>query len=86
MAEKQIGEVIHWYGKASVVAFEMSAGELAVGDTIHVLGATSDFTHAIESMQIEHEEVESAKKGDQVGVQVTERARVGDKIFLVAPD
>ncbi len=86
MAEQLVGRVTHYYGKAQVIAVEITAGELHVGDTIHVAGHTSDFTQSIDSMQIEHENVDSAKAGDVVGIQVSERAREHDDVYLVVPE
>ncbi len=34
-------------------------------------------------MQINHKDVEKAKAGDEIGVQVTDRVREGDEVFLV---
>lgn len=85
MAEHLVGTVSHYYGELKVVGIELS-GELKVGDTIHVLGHTSDFTQTVDSIQIEHEAVESAKAGDPVGVKVIERARVHDQVLVVEPD
>jgi len=86
MAEQLIGKVTHYFGKPQVAAIEITDGELAVGDTIHVVGHTSDFTQKIESMQIEHESVQSAKVGDQIGIVVSEHAREHDKVYRVVPD
>ncbi len=85
MAEQLVGTVSHYYGELGVAGIELS-GELKVGDTIHVLGHTSDFTQTVDSIQIEHETVESAKAGDPIGVKVNERARVHDQVFVVTPD
>jgi translation elongation factor EF-1alpha len=35
----------------------------------------------VKSLQIEHESVESAKKGDSIGVQVTDKSRRKDKVY-----
>ncbi len=86
MAEQLVGKVTHYFGKAQVAAIEIIDGELTVGDTIHILGHTSDFTQKLESMQVEHAAVQSAKVGDQIGVQVTEHAREHDQVFRVLPD
>jgi putative protease len=86
MAEELIGTVTHYFGKASVVAIEISEGQLKIGDTIHIVGHTSDFTQKIESMQIDRAAVESAKAGDSIGIKVTEHAREHDKVYLVIPD
>ncbi len=85
MAERLVGTVSHYYGNLGVAGIELSS-ELKVGDTIHILGHTSDFTQTVDSIQIEHETVESAKAGDPVAVKVKERARVHDQVLVVTPD
>jgi hypothetical protein len=37
-------------------------------------------------MQIEHQQVTEAKKGDSVGVKVSEKVREGDKVFKIVAD
>jgi putative protease len=66
-----------------VGAIEITEGELLVGDTIHIKGHTTDFTTTIDSMQIEHNTVEKAKKGDAIGIKLAERVRQHDKVFKV---
>jgi len=86
MSEQLIGKVTHYFSKPKVAAIEITEGELVVGDTIHIVGHTSDFTQRVESMQIEHAEVPSAKVGDRIGIQVAEHAREHDKVYRVQPD
>lgn len=86
MSERFIGEVTHYFGAPGVAALTLTDGPLSRGDTIHVRGATSDFTQTVASLQIEHESIESAVIGDQIGIEVTERARVNDKIYVVTAD
>src|SRR5882672_6528599 len=50
--EERVGTVTHYYGHLSVAAVRMESGSLRVGDTIHVVGRTSDFRQRIESMQV----------------------------------
>jgi putative protease len=85
MAEQLIGKVTHYFSKAQVAAIEITEGELHVGDTIHVVGHTSDFTQPIDSMQIEHAAVPVAKVGDQIGVRVVQHAREHDQVYRVLP-
>ena len=80
MKEQEIGYVSKFFGQISVAAIEITAGELHVGDKIRIVGYTTDFKMAIESMQIEHASVESAVKGDSIGIKVTEKARRNDKV------
>ena len=86
MAEQLVGKVTHYFGKANVAAIEITDGQLRVGDTIHVVGHTSDFTQRIDSMQIDRVSVESAKVGDQIGVQVIEHAREHDEVYRIVAD
>ncbi len=86
MAERFIGALTHYFGKPGVAALTLTDGPVATGDEIHVKGATSDFTQIVESMQTDHENVESAAIGDQVGIKVGQRARVHDKVYVVTAD
>ncbi len=86
MAEELIGKVTHYFGKAQVAGIEITEGQLSVGDTIHVVGHTSDFTQRIDSMQIDRVQAESAKVGDEIGIKVVEHAREHDQVYRVLPD
>jgi len=85
MAEHAVGTVSHYYSKLDVAGIELF-DELKVGDTIHILGHTTDFTQTVASIQIEHENFESAKPGDPAAIKVNERARIHDQVFVVTPD
>jgi selenocysteine-specific translation elongation factor len=82
MAEKLIGTVSHWFGNIMVAGIELTS-KLAVGDRIHVLGHTTDFEQEIKSMQIMHQDVSEAGRGDDVGVKLSARVRIGDKVYKV---
>lgn len=85
MAEHPVGIVTHYYSRLEVAGIELSS-ELNVGDTVHILGHTSDFTQRVASIQIEHETVDSAKAGDPIAIKVSERVRVHDQVLVVTPD
>jgi len=71
MAEHLVGTVSHYWGGRGVAGIELSS-ELKVGDWIHIVGHTSDFTQTVDSIQVEHEVVESANAGEPIGVKVNE--------------
>jgi len=83
MAEEEIGKITHYFGKIGVAAIEITKGSLAVGDTIRVVGHTSDFSMKVDSMQIENESVAEATVGQAVGIKVPEHAREHDVVFKV---
>jgi putative protease len=78
----KIGEVTHFFGNIQVAVLDLSA-ELKVGDNIHFHGSSTDFTQEVTSMQVEHENIESASPGDEVAIKVKERVRVGDEVIIV---
>ena len=79
---KEIGTVVGYYDHVKVIALELTA-PLKVGDKIRVKGATTDFEQEVSSMQVEHDSLEAAKKGDSVGIKVKDRARKNDKVYKV---
>ena len=81
--EVKIGEIAHYFGKISVAAIKLTDGHLKVGDTIHIKGHTSDFTQKVDSIQIEHNKVTEAKKGDDIGIKVAEHVREKDEVYKV---
>ena len=82
MGEKEIGKISHFFSHISVAVIELT-DTLKVGDEIHIQGATSDFTQKVESMQIEHENVQEATAGQSIGLKVNDRVREGDDVFKV---
>lgn len=86
MGEVKVGKVSHYFGKIGVAAIHITDGELCVGDTIHIVGHTSDFTQTVDSLQIEHDSVQKATVGQDIGVKVNQHAREYDQVFKVVPD
>jgi putative protease len=80
--KKLVGKITHYFTNIGVAVIELE-DTLKVGDEISVEGATTNFTQKIESMQIEHKDVEEAKKGDSIGLKVVDRVREGDHVFKV---
>jgi translation elongation factor EF-1alpha len=80
--EKEVGVVSHYFGRINVGAIELT-DTLEVGDMIHIMGHTTDFTQKVESMEIEHVQVDKAKKGDSIGIKVDEKVRDGDIVYKV---
>ena len=86
MEEEKIGFVSNYFSKISVAAVEITDGTVSVGDTLHFLGHTTDFESRVDSIQIEHKSVTETKKGDSVGVKVSEKVRRGDKVYKIVAD
>jgi translation elongation factor EF-1alpha len=84
MPEEKVGVVKDFFAKINVAGIDIT-GNLKVGDTIHVKGHTTDFEQLVDSMQVEHEQVDEAKAGDAIGIKVSERCRGGDTVYKVTP-
>jgi translation elongation factor EF-1alpha len=82
MPEERVGVVKDYFARIGVAGIDLE-GTLRVGDTIHIKGHTTDFEQAVDSMQIEHDQVQEAKGGDAIGIKVADRCRDGDVVFKI---
>jgi len=82
MADKQIGKVSNYFAHIGVAAIKLTAG-LKKGDKIRIVGGETDAKETVKSMQIQHDKVEKAKKGDEIGIKIKAKVRKGYKVFLV---
>ena len=80
MNEKPLGKVTHYYDKAMVAIVKLSGG-LKVGDAVKFVKGENEFTQNIESMQIEHEALKSAKKDQEVAIKVSQPAKEGALVY-----
>ncbi|MEM7827942.1 MAG: EF-Tu/IF-2/RF-3 family GTPase [Candidatus Aenigmatarchaeota archaeon] len=81
--EEKVGEVVKYFAKIGVAAVKITKGSIKVGDSLHFQGANTDFVQKVESMQIEHQNVETASEGDLVGIKVKDRVRPSDHVYRV---
>ncbi len=84
MPETPIGHVTHYFDKIGVAVIALTGGGLKVGDTIKVAGHGAEFSQTVASMQVEHQEVQSGKKGDEVAIKVDQPVKPKDQVFKVA--
>lgn len=78
----KVGKVAHYFTKIGVAVLELS-DTLAVGDEITIRGQTTNFTQPIDSMEIDKVKVETAGKGQSIGLKVRERVRQNDDVYKV---
>lgn len=81
MSKKEVGKVTHWYDKIGVAVVKLS-GALKVGDSVKIEHGGEEFDDTISSMQINHETVESGKKGEEVAIKLTQKAKEGSTIYI----
>ena len=87
-AEKQVvggvllGRVEDYFAHVNVMALKLLA-PVSVGNMIRIKGHTTDITQKVESMQIEHQPVQTASAGDSVGIKIADRARRTDVVYKI---
>ncbi|MDO8489180.1 MAG: hypothetical protein Q7S42_03610 [Candidatus Omnitrophota bacterium] len=79
---KLVGLITHYFPHVQAAVIKLKA-PLTIGDSVKIKGHTTDFTQPVTSIQIDRISIQSAKKGDEIGMQVISRARQQDKVYRV---
>lgn len=77
---REVGVIKHYYPKIGVAIVELSA-PLNIGDKILIMGSNTNFEQTVESMQIEHKDVQAAEAGKSIGLRLAQRVRENDVVF-----
>lgn len=83
MADQPAGKVTHYYDKIGVAVIEVKS-PLAVGEEIKISGQDREFTQKIESIQVEHQQIQKAPKGKVIGLKVDQPVKENDLVFKVS--
>jgi putative protease len=78
---KPIGKITHYFSDIKVAVIKVIS-PFKKGDEIRITGGEeTDFEQKVVSMQVEHKDVKSAKKGQSVGIKAKEKVREGYKVY-----
>jgi hypothetical protein len=77
-----VGAITHYFPKVRAAVIKLKS-PLSVGDTIRVKGHTTDFTETVNSIQIDRVPIDTAKKGQEIGLLVNSRVRQHDLVYKV---
>lgn len=83
-AGEEIGRVIAFFRIPVVAVIKLTKGSVSIGDRILIHGHTTDLKVPVTSMQINHQPIREAKKGNEFGLKVASRARRGDRVYSIA--
>jgi len=83
MADIKVGEITHYFDKIGVAVLEINDNPVSVGDKIKITGRGNEFEQKVSSMQVEHEAVDRAEKGMDVGLKVEQSVKKGDQVYKV---
>jgi len=78
----EVGRVTHYFTRIGVAVIELKA-PLAIGDRILIRGSTTNLEQIVESMQIEHKDVQRAEAGQSIGLKVKDRVRENDMVYKI---
>jgi putative protease len=78
-SSSEVGIVTHYFPRVDAAVVEVGPGELHTGDTVHFRGHTTDFYQTLDRLEVDHQPVDVARPGQQVGVHVSHRVREGDR-------
>lgn len=81
--DEPIGKITHYFDKIKVAVIKLDKAGLKKGDKIKIIGHGKEFEQEITSMQVEHKEIEKAKKGSEFGMKMDEDVKPGDLIFKI---
>lgn len=80
---EKVGEVTHYFPKVKAAAVKILKNSLKVGDDIYIKGHTTDFKEKVISMELDHLSIQEGKKGDEIGLLVKSRVRIGDSVYKI---
>ncbi len=83
--EVLVGKITHYFNRIGVAVLDLIDG-IQIGDTISIVGHTTEFTQRVESLEINHQKVESAGPGDDVALKVWDYVRRGDEVFKIVEE
>ncbi len=79
----QIGKITHFYDKVGVAVVSVMNQKLKVGDMIKVSGHDKEFNQKVDSLQVEHKQVDEVSPGETCGLKVDQAVKAGDVLFLL---
>jgi putative protease len=79
----KVGSIEHFYSKAGVAIVLVSA-PIKKGDKLLIRGSTTNLQQRVESMEVEHKQMNEAQAGEKIGLKVTGRVRENDIVYKVA--
>ena len=80
--EKLIGRVTHYFPKVEAAIIKLE-DNLQIGDRVKFKRDDQEFEQNVESMQIDHKDIQKAKKGQEIGVKVDQKVKEGWEVYKV---
>ncbi len=82
MSKTQIGKVTHFFPKISVAVIKLSQ-PIAVGARVSIERGPEVFEQNLDSMQIEHKQIEKAEAGSEIAVRTVQPTKAGAAVYII---
>jgi putative protease len=80
----KVGKITHYFDKIGVAVMDVTDGVVKNRDKIRIGEFGVGIEQNIDSMQVEHQTVEKAKAGDEVGLKVISAVKSGDIVYKIS--
>jgi putative protease len=84
MTYQKVGKVVHYFDKILVAVIEATDGIIKVGDMVRIGEEGTGIEQKVESMQVEHAQVESVAKGKEAALKVTAPVKSGNIVYKIS--
>ncbi len=78
-----IGHITHYYPKINVALINLKHKGLSLNETIQIEGDKTFIEQIINSMEMQHKKVKTAKKGEEIAIKVNKRVFNNDNVFVL---
>lgn len=78
---EEIGIITHYFPHVKAAVIKVSKGTIKTGENIYIKGHTTDFKQGIKSLQLNHVPIQEGKAGQEIGLKVKSRVRIGDVVY-----
>jgi len=79
----EIGVITHYFPHVKAAVIKLSKGGVKAGDNVYIKGHTTDFKQSVKSLQLNRAAVEEGKVGQEIGLKVKSRVRIGDVVYKI---
>lgn len=80
---EKVGDVTHYFPHVKAAAVKVLKGGISIGDRIYIKGHTTDFKEKVNSIQLDLVPIQAGKKGQEIGLLVKSRVRIGDSVYRI---
>ncbi|MBL7069295.1 MAG: hypothetical protein ISS34_05510 [Candidatus Omnitrophica bacterium] len=79
----EIGVITHYFPHVKAAVIKLSKGDLKASDNVYIKGHTTDFKQSVKSLQLNRAPVQEGKAGQEIGLKVKSRVRIGDIVYKI---